>query len=510
MSQKFTTDKYKRNLTLCLDRRKPGARLNLNLDGVSKEVMKDFNLTEKKRRQLLGFLEKSVEETKKREYRRYKIEPEYPKIVRKNYSHQEMLKHAQELPTVGMTKYTEREILKKINARKMETNFPEVIQTVMKEVKAEYVEITHGEGVNYRVRPLTGEDLHPIVTGYKLLGKTSNYNEYKRVKDLLNTSLFVTYPLYRRIFRCCVMELPENMVDFLRFKQHSINFDQLLTLINEQIHQGASAIQHFYTKILKLCDLDKTHVAKKLRKRYWFTGSALLSEFISRNLRNTILNVLEQVKTMKDVPLLTFKLEYNGRFTISPNEEKMIEMGVNLLDTILRVGENLESLESSMLKYKEKSYLKRYITERDVFELRELLEKNLHLPLEPIYDYLNEISEIFAPIIKEQEIYDENLDVDMTFEEGFDKINYFQTFVNKVLGMVDNEYFGYVKLVQIECKEQLKNAIETLIDHIAYKLTMQHEWENRDICETFEMLATRAKLIPKTTEELMEMGELNN
>lgn len=507
MTRYFGTKKYRQNLETCLDRTRRNARLNSNLDSVSKEMMKDFNLSEKKRSQLVGFLEKSVVGTKKREYRRYKIEPEYSKIVRKNLSHQEMLKYAQEMPTIGMTKYTERDILKKVNAKKMEVNFPDVLHAVMNEVKIEFIEITHEDGVNTRVRPMSGEDLHPKVFGYKLLGRTSNYNEYLRIREHMNASLFITYPLYRRMFKCCTMELPPSMIDFLRFKQHSINFDQLLTLINEQIHQGSSSIQHFYTKIIKLCELDKTHVSKKLRKRYWQTGSALLSEFISRNMRNTILSILEEVKTMKDVPMLTLKLVYTGRFAIKPIEDNMYGLFSNLIDAILDIGENFESLESLMLKYKEKTYVKIYITEDDVLELKQLLANNLHLPLIPICEYIDCISDDFMPIIKEQEIYDDNIDVDMTFEEGLGKINYFQTFINRVLGMVDNEYFDYIKLTQIDCKEQLKNAIETLIDHIAYKLTSQHEWENRDICETFEMLATRAKQLPKTTEELMEMGE---
>lgn len=95
---------------------------------------------------------------------------------------------------------------------------------------------------------------------------------------------------------------------------------------------------------------------------------------------------------------------------------------------------------------------------------------------------------------------------DITFEAGYKKIDFYQTFINRITEMVTNEFYAIGQLEQEECKANLKASINALIDDVAGKLVLQHEWENRDICDTFQMLATRALQEPTSTEELMEMG----
>lgn len=502
-----TASKYKKELDVCLDRsqKKRQSSIRLDLESVSKEVMKEFKTSEKKRKQLLHFLEKSVESTKKREFRVY-VEPEYPRIVRKNTAHFDLLESAQNLPTVAMTKHMERDIIKRLNAKRLEIAFPETFQNVLKEVKDNYRDVTHQEGVNYRVRPLSGDDPHPKITSLKLLGKTQNYIEYLRTRDLLSVCLFNVYPLHRKVFRYCINEVPERLLEYAKVK-HSSTFEQFLTALHEQLHQSHSLIQHFYVKIVKLCEHDRTQIPKGYKKKYWSTVSALLSEHISRSIRNTIVYVVKQIIHMKDVPYLIVRLIYSSGFKLFPSElDALIYIG-NLIQSIKNTGEQLETIESVILNYKRKTYLKIYINDEYIEEIEMTLKRNIAIPLAPIYEHIESLTRKFEPIIKEQEIFEENLANDMSFEEGFEKINYFRTFVVEVLIVLDNEFFGFIKLSQIECKDELQKVTENLIDTIAYKLVMQHEWENRDICDTFEMLAMRAKQIPKTTEELMEMGK---
>lgn len=357
------------------------------------------------------------------------------------------------------------------------------------------------------MRPLTGEDPHPKVPPYRLLGKTTNYVDYLRTRDLLQLSLFNVYPLHRRVFKLCITELPERIYDFSKIKSNFVTIEHMIIILNEQIHQNQSLMQHFYAKILRMAETDKTVIPKGYKKKYWETLSALLSEHVSRSVRNTIIYTSESLKTMQTVPYIVLKLQYTRKFVLDPTPEGLFESFCDLIEKMCMATENMESFESAMLKRKRKTTLRFYIDGVYKSELFAEIRANLYEQLVPILSYMDDLHTTFEAIIKEQEIFDENLSNDMSFEEGFGKINYFQLFINKVLGMVDNEYFDELVLAQEKCKVDLKDSIETLIDNIAYKLVMQHEWENRDICETFEMLATRAKQIPKTTEELMEMGE---
>lgn len=136
-------DKLREDLHRCLLRaRRNRKNFVVDLNETSMEIMKEFDITNKKRMKLMEFLQKSVEATKNKEFLKH-VEPEYPRIVRKNTAHQDMLNFAGGLPTVAMTKYTERDILRRINAKRMENNFPEVLASVMKDVKEEFLEVTH-------------------------------------------------------------------------------------------------------------------------------------------------------------------------------------------------------------------------------------------------------------------------------------------------------------------------------------------------------------------------------
>lgn len=137
-------DKMKVDLKKCLARAKRDGTFYENVDftSASEGLRREFNITEKKRLQLVNFLKQSIERTKVKEFKK-RIDPEYPRIVRKNTSHQVLREHAENLPTTKMTKYMRLAILKSIHAPKLEQAWPNVLNDVLEEVKAEYLEVTH-------------------------------------------------------------------------------------------------------------------------------------------------------------------------------------------------------------------------------------------------------------------------------------------------------------------------------------------------------------------------------
>lgn len=138
------TEKLKVDLKKCLARAKRDGTFYENIDftSASEDLRREFNITEKKRRQLVNFLKQSIENTKFKEFKK-KVEPEYARIARKNISHQVLREHAENLPTTKMTKYMRLAILKSIAAPKLEQAWPDVLNDVLSEVKEEYLEVTH-------------------------------------------------------------------------------------------------------------------------------------------------------------------------------------------------------------------------------------------------------------------------------------------------------------------------------------------------------------------------------
>lgn len=137
-------DKMRVDLKKCLARAKKNGTFYENIDftNASEDLRKEFNITEKKRQQLVDFLKMSIENTKIKEFK-HKVDPEYPKIVKKNTSHQVLREHAENLPTTKMTKYMRLAILKSISAPKLEQAWQDVLNDVMDDVKKEYLEVTH-------------------------------------------------------------------------------------------------------------------------------------------------------------------------------------------------------------------------------------------------------------------------------------------------------------------------------------------------------------------------------
>ncbi|KAF5272111.1 hypothetical protein FQA39_LY01194 [Lamprigera yunnana] len=100
----------------------------------------------------------------------------------------------------------------------------------------------------------------------------------------------------------------------------------------------------------------------------------------------------------------------------------------------------------------------------------------------------------------------DEIENDMTFEEGYDKVDTYRSYLDKLAIMVDIEFYLVGQLIQSSCRDAITEALHDMIEKVAKKLVMQHIWLNEDICENFEMIKTRALTIPQSTEELIEMG----
>lgn len=265
-------DEYRLQLRKCLRAARHREQGNkIDLEKAADEVQKIYKITQQKKQQLMDFLQKSVEKTKIKEWKK-PVEPEYPKIVHKNTAHEEMRQHAEELPTTPIGKYMELDIIKRVHSTKMQQAYPETFAKVMAEIREEFFQITHGIGVNSRVRPVDGTNPHIRLLPYKYLGKSIYYADYLRNKDELKSKLFSTYPLMRKILKKCVTELPEILVDFTKYRDTSYEHTKLMDILTDEIVKGGVFIKEFYDKIMELAESDKTKLPKGGKLHYWRTG----------------------------------------------------------------------------------------------------------------------------------------------------------------------------------------------------------------------------------------------
>lgn len=74
----------------------------------------------------------------------------------------------------------------------------------------------------------------------------------------------------------------------------------------------------------------------------------------------------------------------------------------------------------------------------------------------------------------------------------------------------NNEYIVTTKLNQVTAKCSLVAYANKLRELIIDKLVQRHWTYNLEICTTFEILKERALNVPRTTRELMELGEISS
>lgn len=196
-------------------------------------------------------------------------------------------------------------------------------------------------------------------------------------------------------------------------------------------------------------------------------------------------------------------LNYNHGFTLSPSQIETFDFYTDIVYKICQICSNLRTLESVFCETEESKFIPINVLEEHTSQAISTIKNNIDLKYKDILAYIETLEEKFELIYNDEAIEEVQ---DMTFDEGKEKIELYQTYTYKVLEMVSNVYYPIGVLKKDGGKASLIKSVENLINAVADKLVLQHEWENRDICETFEMLAVKAVTMPTTTDELMEQG----
>ncbi|KAK5645095.1 hypothetical protein RI129_006395 [Pyrocoelia pectoralis] len=118
----------------------------------------------------------------------------------------------------------------------------------------------------------------------------------------------------------------------------------------------------------------------------------------------------------------------------------------------------------------------------------------------------NDMTKLFEELEGGDDANEESLKEDITFEEGYAKVEVYRSYLDKLAVMIDIEDYLVAQLVQSSCRDAICNALSDMIEKVARKIASQHTWLNEDICEQFEMVKVRALTLPQSSEELMEQG----
>ncbi|CAG9829699.1 unnamed protein product [Diabrotica balteata] len=405
-----------------------------------------------------------------------------------------------------MSRFQEKAIRKRIKARGLEDRYADLVSQFIKEVKLDFINIVHYAGMNMKIK-----DCHPEqkfqVAPYKFVGKTENYKYFLSIQRQLKTKWILHYPIVRKIKKECVLNLPQQF-----FKLH---FTQILDIEDVEYEfkgltqKAAQYVCSSYSRIISFVDNEKLKRSNDHDQYHSLkTSTGVLTLHISSSISQTLQEIVEFTVAKDPKPYLFLSVTFTNQLVLEPTPDDVIKIFYKFIDNILAIKNEVFDLETFRLKGNKRRPVNLYITDEFIVRCKEEIKTNINKQFEPILEYLSNINDSLSTVYTDlySEEFFESI-MDMIFENGCSKINFYREYLDKVMFIPDFEFFRIAKVSFIDYKNNLHAGLHKNINLIFEKLSSQHLWEVNDLCETFEYIKMRAQTKPETTEELIEIGK---
>lgn len=408
-------------------------------------------------------------------------------------------KFCEKCPTTAMSRFLEKKILKKVDAKGLEYRHPSFLKEVMAEVREEFLKITRDAGV----RMIVKSDKTKFRVGpYKRLGRTENYHLYLQIRKQLKKRFILHQSLVRKILNECIVKLPYVLLNFHNSLKNQYDLSSFQTHIGDCAKETVQSLQHFYRNIVTLVERDTTN-----SKTYLSACTGLLSVNISRSIAHTFMHLAEFTGSKDHVPYLQLNITFKERLVLSPTPDDIVETYSDFLKNVIDSVQQFYVLEKYKFRGYENKQIFLCITEDFLENVKSQIRTNIEDKFIPILQFINNLDKEFADIYSDISSVGAEVVSDINFEAGCEKIQYFKSYLPKVAFIPDNAYFVLGQLNIVEYREVLQQTLLDMINDIFQNLSNQHRWENSDICEAFSIINMRAQQKSCTTEELIEIGK---
>ncbi|RZC36870.1 DHC N2, MT and/or AAA 6 domain containing protein [Asbolus verrucosus] len=406
-------------------------------------------------------------------------------------------------PSTAMSRFQERDILRKVEARGLETNYPVLLNTIIAEARADFLTITQQSGVETKLTSVRKEFQ---VTPYKHLGRTENYPTFLRRREELKAKFILHHFLIRKILNECVTKLPYELLNLHVSLKNQLDTEEFEKQIFDCANDAAQHLQEFYRKIVALVEHDKVNTQRA--KSYLGACTGLLSVNMSKTIAHTLLHVVNFTGSKEHVPYLKLNITFKNRLILEPTADDIIDIYEKFLRKIIDNAKQFYVLEKYKIKGYDNKQIHLCLTEEFFDSILKQISRNIREKYEPILEYIKKLDDEFIDIYEDLASGGDTIATsDLIFEEGCKKIVELKSFLPKIVFIPDNAYFIIGQLTITDYRETIKQILMNIIENIFNNLSAQHEWENNDICEAFDIINVRATQKPITTEEVIEIGK---
>lgn len=428
--------------------------------------------------------------------------PLYPEVPRFVPVHKKMHKYCDQSPVTKMSRFQAENIQKKIKAPKLEKKYPHIVTSIMEEAKEHFAKITHGAGVEMKVKPLDeGENYRCKPAPYRFFGKTDRYSSYLTNRNRLCGKWMLHLPLPRKILVECTDNLPKLLLQIDNLRQTTYEIRELNDIFSKACDSASVTLERFYMRVVKLVNAEK--IKQQHLDRLLNVCTGLLSVYVSAAIAQTLWHVVEVTGNEQKVPYMKLMISYHNKLILRPTREEMHCIYEAFVRKIIDLGKSFRVLQTSKMESDKLMHLN--ITETFENEIIEKIKDNINVHYIPIINYINVLEKDFS------EIYDQvklvTPDVEMSFVSGCQQILHYQSFIQKARDITNYEYFAIGQLIISEFVSAMKESLAYVIEFVFKKLCNLLMADSDSIANEFKMLQEKAYQKPNTTEELIQQGK---
>lgn len=432
----------------------------------------------------------------------------------------------QAIQTVPMPDLLPR-MQKRINRQTLNrfgNKYAAIANDYLKDVKTHYIETIRKFHLK-QFTALTGEinETHSDeIFKFKHSGRTGHHKKFLRHRKMIKEKLFIPLPFIRFILHSSNQHFPQvlNEYDGYKLVKSGIpvwfQLDDFEAIAQRDLEIKSIFIrEEWYPKIVQV-------ITKHYRKRTFSIAQwskmlncakGLINRQITELKISTFEHIFDVISERQSMPPIKFQaICSNGRIELNPNFDEIVATYKRIFKNIAAIATKLTPLEplvDRLAFITADNYLKIEIGEIILNEMMQRLEDKLKFAYKPILEYVEMIENEYNDLLSEQT--QEDLDIFLNepkeIDEYFEKVQYFQDFIEKIQKTVQTRIFDNAIVNQTKALVGLRTIAQDYVDEITEKIVSGHRNDCQKICDWFADVKKRASEAPKSTETLLENGE---
>lgn len=412
-----------------------------------------------------------------------------------------------------MLKSWERKILSLVPP-KLLAPYPVVTNAVIKESKDEWEHNLHDLAVKTVIREIPGVSrVRYQEPFFKYSGVTANHSKMLKNRKRLQGGSFLFHAFIRLILESAEKMFPKSILNLAKYRARGpTKLEDFKIRVLDEIKKA----EHMLASVWyggTLCGwLKNPRCLKTMRPKqipdFVRIATKLIAMQIQELMRRSIDAIIDDMPNESKVPILHLDLDFDDDFKYDPSLQTVYETFHGIADAISNICQRLMPIQE---------YLHiAYNIDALPVNYNEWLRQNGHVRLQNVLD------EVYAPLVdytvslrkqykmlygaKAKAALDEFILECDEFEQGCDKILYFQSTDYDITSTLEHEYFNCASICQLRMVDGLKRRACEFVNDIIAGIVTTHMAENDSICDEFEEIAAKAMKDPANAAELVEQG----